>query len=279
MRQTGLIDTVDGLGRQDHVCWVFDSPDEYRPAAERFLAEALAGGQRVLFVGGADQVAQVSGAAWFAAGLAAGAAHVHGIGFYADAGLFDPLAQVRAYAQATEAALADGYTGLRVAVDATPLVETDAGRDAFARYEHLADAYMTSHPMSAMCAFDRSRLGAGAVAELACMHPLARAAATPVRLFASAEPGLTAVLEGEVDLASYPLLRTALDRIPLRPVDGVVTLDARRLAFIDHRSLLSLAAQLRARGAETRLIVAAGSGLPRLLALLPVAGPDVVVQA
>ncbi|MFI5908225.1 MEDS domain-containing protein [Dactylosporangium sp. NPDC051541] len=276
MRQAGLIDSVEGLGRHDHVCWGFDSPDEYRRVAERFLAEALADGARVLFVGAADQASALKRAA----GFAAGAADVHDVGFYGDGGRFDPIAQVRAYARATEAALADGYTGLRVAVDVTSLVGTDAERAAFAAYEHLADAYMAGHPMSALCAYDRVQLGSAAVAELACMHPLARAGTTPMRLFASDEPGTTAVLAGEVDLASHPLLCTALDRIPLRPVDGVVTLDARELTFIDHRSLLSLAARVRARGgAETRLVVAPGSGLPRLVALLPAAAPRVAVSA
>jgi hypothetical protein len=55
-------------------------------------------------------------------------------------------------------------TSARVAADATPLVRTFDDRAAFARYEHLVDAYMTRHAFSAMCAYNRSKLDRDAVA-------------------------------------------------------------------------------------------------------------------
>jgi hypothetical protein len=93
---------------------------------------------------------------------------------------------------------------------------------------------MTRHPLSAMCGYNRRELGDDAVAELACRHPLAPPASTSLRLFAAHEPGIAAVLAGEVDLGGYARLGAALDRADLAHVDGVVTIDARDLSFVDH---------------------------------------------
>lgn len=153
----------------------------------------------------------------------------------------DPHEQVRNYAAATEEALAAGFSGLRVAADATPLVRTAVQLDAFARYEHLVDRYMTTRPLSAMCAYSRAELGDDAIAQLACLHPWASAGATPFRLHATTDGEISAVLDGELDSGSHELWPVALERAGLRPVAGAVVIDATGLDFIDHRGLLTLA--------------------------------------
>lgn len=77
----------------------------------------------------------------FAAARANRCLQVRDLGMYSPAEQVDPVAQVRAYAQATQQALADGYTGPRVAADVTSLVGTAPARAAFARYEHLIDVH------------------------------------------------------------------------------------------------------------------------------------------
>lgn len=145
------------------------------------------------------------------------------------------------YATATEQAVAAGYTGLRVAADATTLVRTPEQLDAFARYEHLIDRYMLTAPFSALCAYQRSQVGEESIAALACMHPGANPDATSFWLHATAERGCAAAIGGELDLATRDLLEPALRRADLQPHDGELILDVTRLTFIDHRSLLQLA--------------------------------------
>ncbi|MHC8507157.1 MEDS domain-containing protein [Pseudonocardia artemisiae] len=157
-----------------------------------------------------------------------------------------PHDQVRAYAEATTDALASGFTGLRVAAEVTQLVRSPEQRDAFARYEHLIDRYMTSEPFSAMCAYDRSELGSAAVAETACMHPNATEGAAPFRLHAATDAA--AALGGEVDLLGLDLFVRAAGRVDLVPDGGEVVLDASELTFIDHRGLLALANLARRLG-------------------------------
>ena len=276
MRRSGLVDTVEGLGRHDHLCWAFDSLDDYRALSGRFLAEGLAGGQRVIFLAASAKDSDLDGADGFAAARAVGAAQVQDLGVYGSGRQVDPAAQVLAYAQATERALADGYTGLRVAADATSLVGTVDARAAFARYEHLIDVYTTRHPFSAMCGYHRGTLGGDAVAELACMHSLARRSSTTLQVRASGRPGIAVALSGEIDMHGHAQLRTALSRVDLPAIDGVVTIDATDLSFIDHQGLIGLVEHVRGRGATTVVQVGRASAVPVLASLLWL--PDLEVR-
>src|SRR5699024_5460905 len=98
-------------------------------------------------------------------------------------GVVDPVRSVHTRVAATEAALQAGYTGFRAVVDATATSRTVAQRTAFARFEYLIDQKMAALPVSAMCAYDVSELGAGTVAELTCLHPLASTGSTSFHLY------------------------------------------------------------------------------------------------
>jgi hypothetical protein len=69
-----------------------------------------------------------------------------------------------------------------------------------------------------------------------------------------------AILDGDLDLGAEDLLATALGHTDLAPVDGTVTVDAERLTFIDHRSLVALQRYAEARAisalVRTRLGIA-----------------------
>ncbi len=278
MRRSGLVDTVEGLGRQDHLCWAFDSLDDYRVIAGQFLAEGLAGGQRVIFLADSAKESDFDAVDGFAAARATGAAQIQDLSVYGSGQQVDPVAQVRAYAQATERALADGHTGLRVAADATSLVATVDARAMFARYEHLIDVYTTRHPFSAMCGYHRGVLGKDAVAELACMHSLARRSSTALQVFASGRPEIAAALAGEIDMTGHAQLRTALSRVDLPVIDGAVTIDATDLSFMDHQGLIQLVEHVRGRGATTVLRVGRASAVPALARLLWLPDLEVLVS-
>jgi hypothetical protein len=214
------VDSVRGLGLHAHVCWSYDDKAEFQRRAREFLAEGLALGQRVCHVNDHCRPDAV----------------------------LEPEAQVAEYAAATEQALADGFAGLRVAVDVTALVWQPAQIDAVARYEHLIEQYMVTHPFAALCGYNRAELGEQTVAQLACMHPNTTRDATPFRLYGSTDAGCSAELAGELDLLSAELFPTALRRANPRPHRGRVVLDAAKVGFMDHRSLIALDDHARDRG-------------------------------
>lgn len=253
MSRSPLPDATRDFDRADHVCWAYDEPGDFHSAARTFLAQGLTQGLQVCYIADED-----TSALWDDLRdldtTNRSAVQVQVLSDRYPIGTqVDPVGQVQAYAAATEAALAAGFVGLRVAADATHLVRTRHQLDAMARYEHLVDRYMTNQPFSALCGYNRPELGEETIAQLACLHPLGNDdAAAPFRLCASLYAA--ASLSGELDASTASQFATALQRADLQPTVGELVIEALELAFIDHRSLLTLADYARRRDATVVLL-------------------------
>lgn len=223
-----------------HVCWTFEESATFQKHARDFLAEGVAAGERVWYVG-FEPFPELPG-------LGTAVQYKSLASMYDDDGVVDPPAQLAVYRAATEEALAEGYTGLRVVADDTSLVRTPEQLDAFARYEHLIDRYRQTAPFSAACGFNRAELGGRAIAELTCMHPAGNADVL-FRLYACRPEEGSATLSGEIDESNRDIFVKALERAELRPVGGRLVLLAEDLRFIDHRTLLHLEAYAQRRAA------------------------------
>jgi hypothetical protein len=257
MRASGTVERASGLGLHDHVCWSYDDDAEFRHRAREFLVDGLALGQRVCYIGDDTEdalAADLRAADGMDEALRQGAAAVTPVrDAYRPDAVIEPEAQVATYAAATKQALADGFAGLRVATDVTTMVRRPAQLDAFARYEHLIDDYMTAQPFAALCGYDRAELGLRAVAQLACMHPANNRDIAPFRLYASTDADCSAELAGDLDLLSAELFPLALRRADPDPRGDRVVLDGSKLSFIDHRSLMALDDHAHERGATVVL--------------------------
>jgi anti-anti-sigma factor len=233
-----------GLGLADHVCWNYGD-EGYLDAAVAFLDDGRRAGQRLLYI--ADRppnelIDDLAGLDGRDALLADGGLIVRPLEEAHPGGPPDPEATLAAYRAATERALADGYTGLRVVGDCTPLVLDPSDRAVWARLEHVAERWMSmGNPMAALCAFDRRALGAGAVDEILRMHPLVHRADGDLAFHVFGN-GEDVVLGGDVDLFSAGDLERAL----AHTVNGTRTvIDLSEIEFIDHHGLLALAHHAR----------------------------------
>jgi anti-anti-sigma regulatory factor len=139
-------------------------------------------------------------------------------------------------------ALAAGFTGLRVAAEVTSIVRDPGTWEAHTRWEVAADRYIASHPVCALCCYDRTETPRGLLDDMRCVHPVARADGTrvPFRLFA--EPGGIAV-SGEIDYFTFESFDRLLALAGAH--DGDVELDLSELRFADHHAVLALAAYTR----------------------------------
>jgi len=234
-----------------------------------FLSDGLSLGQRVCYMRAGDAgslLDDLRDLEGLNTGVATGAVLVQPLGkVYPDGMPVDEHAQLREYARQTDRARADGFTGLRVATETTPLVRTPAQLDAFARYEHQVDRFMSEQPFAAMCAFDRRELGVELIAQIACMHPNANAGTTQFRLHASDRAA--ASLGGEIDFNTRDLFPLALKRADLWPTRGELVIDATDLTFIDHRSLIVLG-QFAARRGGIAVLRTASPAPAKLVKLL-----------
>lgn len=241
MRAHGCIDSAGGLGADGHACWGFDREEEFAAAAIEFLEDGLRFGQRIAYVGSepvADQRERL--------------APLGEVGRMVDSGMLllfelehlyrvgepvDVEEQLAIYSAAADAALAEGYTGLRVAAQVTDLVRTPETWEAHLRWESAADQVLAPKALSALCGYHREALPPQLLGDLAAIHPAANCG-SPFHLFG--EDGRLA-LSGEVDYFCSESLERALG-YAAEP-DQAPALDLEALEFIDHHGFEVLAAR------------------------------------
>lgn len=251
LRTHGCIHSGSGLGADAHACWGFDRRQEFVDAALEFLADGLRSGERIAYVGSEpveEQRERLEPLGGVGAMVDEGALLLIDFsGIYRTDEPIDPVSQMAVYSAVTDAALADGYSGIRVAAQVTGLVGEPETWDALLRWESMADRFMSVRPMSAMCGYQRDLVPEQLLAELTAVHPASNAPAKTVPFRFFAEDG-DMVLSGDVDFVSVK----ALDRALETACDGSepVELDLRELGFIDPNGLEVLARHTRRLAAE-----------------------------
>jgi anti-anti-sigma regulatory factor len=242
MRRHGLADSPHDLGLNGHACWTFSDLDgDFRDAAVPFLAEGQELGQRLMFVGSAEAEAVLRDLEPTRSMIGTGALGVVPFDLLYPGGrrmAFE--AQWAAYAEATNQALADGFTGLRVLAEVTSLAGD--GLDTLhdqAGWETYADRQMAHLPLAALCCFDRSVVPEDTLSRIASAHPVSDRRLgqhVPFHLYADAD---ALSLAGEVDATCA----AGLERL-LRAGDdqesGDVVLDLGGLDFIEHVGVMTI---------------------------------------
>jgi hypothetical protein len=195
----------------DHIGWVFAGPAEFAALARPFLAEGAERGEKLMYVAeepAAGALAPLDDLAGLAGLQVTSIAEVYGV-----SGIVDAVRQRATFSAALADALAQGYTGIRVAADNTSLVTDDKRLRAWIEWEIAADRFIAGNAVTGLCAFNRDKIDVDRLRHLATLHPLS-SAASPVpqfRLFAD-EGELS--IEGEVDSFAVSQLRLALDVLP-----------------------------------------------------------------
>jgi anti-anti-sigma regulatory factor len=247
-RSSGLLNPSQSFGLSDHACWTYESNRERAAAATAWLSDGLTLGQRAIYIADAPVEVLVEELAALPGrddAIASGALVVARIeDMYDLSAPIDPQAQLAAYSAAVEAAIADGYAGMRVAADITRLVEEPARRHAHLHWEQYADRYMTEQPLAPLCLYDRRRIEDFRAVEH--VHPLAGPDRLPFSLYAVG--ARRAVLTGEVDaLVADPLVE-ALTALP--DDDDAIVVSG--LRFIDAHGAWVLAQALENRRVSGR---------------------------
>ncbi|MEV0570545.1 MEDS domain-containing protein [Dactylosporangium sp. NPDC050588] len=256
--ETRAAHQVTAAATAKHSCWSYEDQRQFEASARTFLAEGLAAGERIWY-------ARAGGPGGLGGWLdEAARAHPGAVRFvpleeaYLAGQRLDPSAQVGTYTAATATAVADGYAGLRVVAECTPLVDTPDRLSSFAAYETLVDRFIATAPMRAVCGFDRGTLGDRAVAEVACLHPASNAGGVYFTLRAGPPGGPAAILAGELDVAAEELFPAALAHVRPEPTGGTIVFDAAGLRFVDHRALLQLHRYAERAGADVVLRTSLG---------------------
>jgi anti-anti-sigma regulatory factor len=246
MRASGSTASASGLGANAHACWAFDRIQEFVEASLEYLTDGLRYGQRIAYVGSepvAEQRDLLDPLGGVGEMIDKGALRLFELpDFYEMGEPVDAEAQLAVYSAATDGALADGYTGFRVAAQVTDLVKEPHTRDAHVRWESIADRFMSVRPLSALCGYHRGSLPQPLLCDLAAIHPATNLTPATVPFRLHGEDGDLA-LAGEVDLISAEDLDRVME-LACHPGDRIA-LDIGGLTFIDHHGLEVIATHIQ----------------------------------
>jgi anti-anti-sigma factor len=232
------------MSRSSHVCWSYASDAEHRDFLAEFFEAGLAANERLMYLAPPEQLqATMSGLVDTGIDpsrlLERGALRIDDLDeAYLIDGALRPDVRLAGHALLVGQALRDGYAGLRVCSEITPLLGSDGVCDEWCGYEVRADLLIARLPSIVVCACDLRRARPKVMSDLHAVHSLHTGAPTcpsPFQIHAG-RGGL--FLSGEVDASSADRLgRWLAEALPDLP-DPVV--DVEDLEFIDAAGMWAL---------------------------------------
>ncbi len=294
-RRHGVLDSAAGLIPFGHLGWGYHRRRDFAQRANEYLTDGLRHGQRVVYVGAGTVDTlneEVDGVRrHMPVDVADGWVEVIPVDefyvFERGSDVVDPDASVLARVAATEQALAQGFAGFRAVVDVTAVARTERQRESFSMFEMLIDQQMARLPVSALCAYDISALGAAAD-KLVCLHPYVNVGSVPVRVYTGIGADLT--VSGHLRSHSRHDVIDLLQVAWRRSGQPAVTVDARAVGGDNHaaaRTLADLDAAAARDGVTLTVwtVHAAAADLAALLGLqhikievVPETGGDIAVE-
>jgi hypothetical protein len=168
----------DDIHRGHHLCLPFETDTEKLDAVASFLIEGLTQGKRCLFVGTADELAQL-GEPVEAAGICLTQARSRGrLIFltreeaYLTDGVFDASAVLERIESYIRGAMADGFTGLYATGELVHVPADDVWR-RIVGYEAQINESFARLPVTSLCRYPRAVVPACRVQDVLRTHPTA----------------------------------------------------------------------------------------------------------
>lgn len=173
-----LRQSLTGFRQGDHICVLYDSPQECTDVAASFLADGVRRGERSVY--SADSAAALESLRRALAALGIDVPYEEArrslvlvtkeVGHLAG-GRFDGMRMLKVMNGAVETALEDGYIGLRVCGDMSWLLDGAPGSAQVVEYEALCTEFFRNVRALGMCQYDRRRLAAALLHGALATHP------------------------------------------------------------------------------------------------------------
>ena len=149
----------------EHICLVYDTQDEQRSVAARYLSDGLRRGERCLYVAESRAALELFHVSLREAGIDAEAYVGSGALIEKTShevhlldGTFDCERMLAVLNEAVETALNDGFQGLRACGDMSWLLDDAPGSGQVVAYEALLNQFFQGVRAAGMCQYDRARL-------------------------------------------------------------------------------------------------------------------------
>ena len=176
--RTQLLEALERLQPHDHLCLIYETQEEQFAAAIPFMRIGLERGQKCIYIADDNSVSTVL-KAMRAHGIGADSAIQSGAlslatkqEAYLKQGYFDPDWMIGFVRETTEAALAAGFSALRVTGEMTWALGGDPGAERLMEYESKLNYFLSQHPCLAICQYNRRRFSPEVILDVVRTHPL-----------------------------------------------------------------------------------------------------------
>ena len=177
-QRTARLETaVAHIAPHDHLCLIYETPEEQFAAVAPYVREALRTRSRFVYVADDNTAGAVLDGLRRAgidvdAAVRDGALVVTGKrDTYLRDGSFDPDRMIAFLAEATRAAEEAGFTSLRVTGEMTWALGADEGNERLLEYEAKLNHFFPGHNASAICQYNASRFRPEVVSQVIQTHP------------------------------------------------------------------------------------------------------------
>jgi signal transduction histidine kinase len=170
---------LTSLKQGDHVCLIYKNITEQMAAAVPFIRQGLARGERCVYIA-ADHAVEEVVQALAAAGVDVGQERQRGAlrlltkaDAYLRSGEFDSQAMIDFLRQVENEALADGFSGVRIAGEMTWVLGPKGGLNRLIEYEAMLNHFLMNSRSEILCQYNHSRFESPCVHDVLLTHPLA----------------------------------------------------------------------------------------------------------
>jgi signal transduction histidine kinase len=178
---------IQELKPQDHLCLIYNSPEEHLAGAAMFIKCGLENRERCLYVVD-DSTSEAVNAVLERSGVSVADARAsHSLEIvtkreaYLRDGYFSPERMINFLREQTEKAQRDGFGALRLAAEMTWALGDAAGVDRLLEYEARLNHFFEDHACLAACQYNRQRFSAETVRGVIHTHPIVAVGHTVAR--------------------------------------------------------------------------------------------------
>ncbi|WP_235216663.1 MEDS domain-containing protein [Archangium violaceum] len=165
------------LGRGDHVCLVYERPEEHVAALVPYIRQGLERGERCVYVVDEHGVGEVA-ATLRAHGVETERARARGALVFLSqreaflrGGRFEPDEMIAYFRRVEQESLAAGFTGVCATGEMSWALGPEPSREELLRYETLLNCYLPGSRAMANCQYHRSRFSPEVIRDVLRAHP------------------------------------------------------------------------------------------------------------
>jgi signal transduction histidine kinase len=174
-----FIKEIEKLKPHEHLCHIYDTPEEWSAVVATFLITGLRRGEKcfdIVDTHTADQVRALlheQGVDVTTAEASGQLAIFHETEAYTRGGFFDPDQMIAFVATEVEKAIAEGYHAIRSISEMSWVFRGRPGSNRFVEYEaKLNRDLFPKYPVTGICQYEWQRFGLPLLLDVICTHPI-----------------------------------------------------------------------------------------------------------